>query len=57
MKKIKRIMSEHEMQEYVNEKLGYNVEFLLEYAIRELGYEAKIILNEQGNEEYLFSSR
>jgi hypothetical protein len=53
---LKNKMTEIEMQQYANETLGYGVEFLFEYATRELGYEPEVI-EVNGKEEYLFTKQ
>ena len=50
---MKHTMSEKEMQDYANNKEGYEVEFLFEYALG-LGYRHKLLNEETSNEGYLF---
>ena len=47
------VMSEKQMQLYANEKAGYNVELLPEYAM-ELGYEVILHEDKTGKEVYIF---
>ena len=46
-------MTEEQMQQYANQQEGYEVEFLLEYAMN-LGYEADLKVDELGKETYHF---
>lgn len=51
---LTKVMTEEEMQQYANEKEGYEVEFLPEYALK-LGYEATLEEDSIGEEYYIFN--